>query len=164
VQRGDIVNIPAGLIHALTRGTVVAEIQQNSDITYRLYDFGRLGADGLARTLHVADALEVTDFSGKLARDAIIKTDTRVGFDKHFSVEKHEISAAFAAASNLKAFSVYTCVEGALVFEAADFSVSVSAAESVFIPAALGNFMIVPRENAVFLKSEPNCPPLHITK
>lgn len=77
VKAGDVVFIPAGTIHAICRGIVVAEVQQSSNVTYRVCDYGRLGADGRPRALHVAQALDVTrrtagvpvpDFGGHLAR------------------------------------------------------------------------------------------------
>lgn len=60
VSAGDAFYIPAGQIHALCRGTLVAEIQQNSDLTYRIFDYNRLGLDGRPRELHVKKALEVS--------------------------------------------------------------------------------------------------------
>ncbi|HOZ46201.1 MAG TPA: class I mannose-6-phosphate isomerase [Candidatus Hydrogenedentes bacterium] len=77
VQSGDSVFVPAGRVHAIGAGIVLAEIQQNSNITYRLYDWGRLQADGTARTLHVDKSLEVAAFAsskgGKL---------TPLGYDR----------------------------------------------------------------------------------
>ncbi|MCL2576862.1 MAG: hypothetical protein FWE27_02265 [Defluviitaleaceae bacterium] len=151
VQRGDIVNIPAGLIHALTPGTVVAEIQQNSDITYRLCDFNRLDANGNPRELHVKDALDVTNFSGEFQ------------YDEHFTVQKKEISAPFAAVSNTQVFSIYTAVKNSAIIETFTHTVFLPERRSVFIPAALGEFIIHPEAGIVtLLKSEPFCPPLHI--
>lgn len=63
VHPGDTFFIPAGRVHAIGAGCLLAEIQQSSDITYRLYDYGRLGADGKHRQLHVAEALDAIDFS-----------------------------------------------------------------------------------------------------
>ena len=62
VQSGDSICIPAGRIHAILPGLVILEIQQNSDTTYRLYDWGRLGLDGQPRPLHVEDAIAVSDW------------------------------------------------------------------------------------------------------
>ena len=59
---GDCVFLPAGTVHALGSGLVVAEVQQSSDLTYRLFDWNRAGSDGLPRPLHVREALEVIDF------------------------------------------------------------------------------------------------------
>lgn len=61
VKKGDVFFIKAGTIHAICAGIVIAEIQQNSDLTYRVYDYGRVGADGRTRQLHIKEALEVTD-------------------------------------------------------------------------------------------------------
>ena len=62
IRSGDAVYVPAGTVHALGPGAIVAEIQQNSDTTYRLYDWGRSGADGQSRPLHVQQALDVIDW------------------------------------------------------------------------------------------------------
>jgi mannose-6-phosphate isomerase len=59
---GDCIFIPAGTVHAIGAGVVVAEVQQMSDATFRVYDWGRLGADGRPRTLHVEEALQAIDF------------------------------------------------------------------------------------------------------
>lgn len=77
VKKGDVFYIPAGTIHAICRDIVVAEIQQSSNVTYRVYDYGRVGADGKPRKLHIDEALDVTrltpprtdyDFGGHLVR------------------------------------------------------------------------------------------------
>lgn len=77
VKAGDVIFIPAGTIHAICHGVVVAEVQQSSNVTYRVYDYGRLDADGKPRTLHIAQALDVArrtagvpvpDFGEHLAR------------------------------------------------------------------------------------------------
>lgn len=60
VRAGDVVFVPAGTIHAIRRGIMVAEVQQSSSVTYRVCDYGRLGADGKPRALHIAQALDVT--------------------------------------------------------------------------------------------------------
>ncbi|MBR0034523.1 MAG: class I mannose-6-phosphate isomerase, partial [Synergistaceae bacterium] len=61
VKDGDLFFIPAGTIHAIGPGITLAEIQENSNITYRVYDYGRVGADGKPRELHIAKALDVTN-------------------------------------------------------------------------------------------------------
>ena len=61
VKPGDVFFIPSGTLHAIGAGLVIAEIQQNSNVTYRVFDYGRLGADGKPRALHVEKALAVTD-------------------------------------------------------------------------------------------------------
>ncbi|MGC8781561.1 MAG: type I phosphomannose isomerase catalytic subunit, partial [Anaerolineae bacterium] len=70
VRAGQVFDVPAGTVHALLAGAVVAEIQQNSDATYRIYDWGRVGADGRPRPLHIEKALEVIDFAGRAGQGA----------------------------------------------------------------------------------------------
>ena len=61
VSRGDVIFIPSGTLHAIGAGLVVAEVQQNSNVTYRVFDYGRIGADGKPRPLHIKKALDVID-------------------------------------------------------------------------------------------------------
>lgn len=84
VHKGDLFYIPAGTIHAICKNILIAEIQQSSNVTYRVYDYGRIGADGKPRPLHVEQALEVTklqpvrkayNFGGHLARSAYFTVD-----------------------------------------------------------------------------------------
>lgn len=63
---GDVLFMPPGTVHALCRGVVIYEVQQSSDLTYRIYDYGRLGLDGQPRQLHVQEALEVIDFDTQM--------------------------------------------------------------------------------------------------
>lgn len=60
VKKGDVFFIPAGTLHAIGKGILIAEVQQNSNTTYRVYDYGRVGADGKPRALHIEKALDVT--------------------------------------------------------------------------------------------------------
>ena len=80
VHKGDCFFIPSGTLHTICRGIVVAEVQQNSNVTYRVYDYGRVGADGKPRALHIEKALDVTrrtppqkhDFGSHLAQLSLI--------------------------------------------------------------------------------------------
>ena len=105
---GDVVFIPAGTVHALGAGLLVAEIQQSSDTTFRLFDWNRLGADGKPRPLHLCDSLEVTDYTtgpvdpqradpcqsgwqslvqcGKFVLRAIVNGNDQVGGDGKFHI------------------------------------------------------------------------------
>ena len=85
VQKGDVLFIESGTIHAIGKGIVIAEIQQNSNITYRVYDYGRVGADGKPRALHIEQALRVTNrhpvYRGKNSMPHIAQCD-------YFTVDK----------------------------------------------------------------------------
>lgn len=62
VKKGEAFYIPAGTVHAIGKGCLICEIQQTSDVTYRLYDYGRVGADGMPRELHLTEALDVLNY------------------------------------------------------------------------------------------------------
>ena len=174
VSAGDIVNIPAGLVHALTPGAMVAEVQQNSDITYRMYDYNRVGPDGKPRALHLDEALAVADFEGRIPRAvtsglAVKKGDCTLTYtiaNPYFAVIKYELNCVFEEDSDPAAFSIFTCVEGEAEIIAPGASgeaaqpgddamvVDLPTGSSVFIPAGLGGYAIRSKGGrAVLLKS-----------
>ena len=100
VHKGDCFFIPAGTLHAICKGIAIAEVQQNSNVTYRGYDYGRVGADGKPRALHVEKALDVTlrtppvkhDFGGHLARCEYFTVDAKNGDFDGVADEKSFVS------------------------------------------------------------------------
>jgi mannose-6-phosphate isomerase len=140
VAKGDMIDIPAGLVHALTRGVIVAEIQQNSDITYRLYDYNRLGLDGKPRELHIGHSLNVADFDGALPKTAVQGNQI---VNRHFSVTKVELNGTLAKRSDAEAFTLLTCVEGAFTVTTKDgFVTELPLTRTAFIPAGLGEYTL----------------------
>ena len=90
VKAGECYFIPSGTIHAIAKGCLICEIQQNSNLTYRVYDYGRKGADGKLRELHVDKAVKVTDlkkFESKPLRVPVCGGE-RIGVSKYFTVTK----------------------------------------------------------------------------
>lgn len=85
VRKGDVFFIEAGTVHAIGKGIVIAEIQQNSNVTYRVYDYGRVGADGKKRDLHIEKALEVVNRNPKIRSESF---DPHLGRCRYFSVDK----------------------------------------------------------------------------
>jgi len=157
VKTGDIVDIPAGLVHAITPGVVLAEVQQNSDITYRLYDYNRLGLDGKPRPLHVQEALDVSDFEEKIPKQVITGTTKKIGNNtithaiknQHFAIDKYELTEPYEETTDPEAFCIFTCVEGHATIGVVELATN----ESVFLPAAMGKYVISPKKTAVLLKS-----------
>ena len=155
VKKGDIIDIPAGLVHAITKGVMVAEIQQNSDITYRLYDYNRTQLNGNPRELHLEEGLAVADFDNRYSKKtvtgaAVIHGDaliTHVVVNPYFAVVKYEIDGEFSEASDPETFAIFTCVEGSCTISGVELTCS----RSVFIPAGLGICDI--KGKAVLLKS-----------
>ncbi|MBD5458628.1 MAG: hypothetical protein HDR27_08675 [Lachnospiraceae bacterium] len=85
VRKGDVFFIEAGTVHAIGKGIVLAEIQQNSNVTYRVYDYGRVGADGKKRDLHIEKALDVADRNPKVRSESFTP---HLGRCQYFSVDK----------------------------------------------------------------------------
>ena len=162
VKVGDIIDIPAGLVHALTPGVMVAEVQQNSDITYRLFDFNRLDAHGNPRPLHIEDAFAVTDFDNKLAKSVVTGESIKKGENEliyainnpYFAIVKYVLAEPVAEESDERGFCIFTCVEGGAVITAGEITVEVPVSRSVFVPAAMGAYSVAPvGGRAVLLKS-----------
>lgn len=183
VKTGDIVNIPSGLVHALTPGVIVAEVQQNSDVTYRLYDYNRIGLDGKPRTLHVEDALAVSDFEEKIPKSVVNvtgkisvginslpteisahnKCECKNGENKlvnaitnsYFAITKYALFNSITEESDPAVFYIFTCVEGCVTITANAIDVEVNTGQSVFIPAKTGVYTITPMKDnpAVLLRS-----------
>jgi len=159
VEKGDIIDIPAGLVHALTPGARIAEIQQNSDITYRIYDYGRVGPDGIGRQLHLEDALNVINFDAKAEPIRGLSPASEacpVITNEHFNIYKLCPADRMTVTANSKAFHIVTCVSGECRIDYGLGEVILTNERSVFIPANMGGYTIVPTHpHTVLLKSAP---------
>ena len=159
LQKGDVFFLPAGRIHSIGSGSFIAEIQQTSDITYRIYDFGRLGLDGKPRELH-------TD----LAKDAIdykVYPDYKTSYQKDKNKENVLVDCNYFTTSlydldkeydlDLKAldsFLIIICIEGgAVITDNEGHSESVRKGETILIPASTEDVKVVPEGNVQFLTS-----------
>jgi mannose-6-phosphate isomerase len=109
-QAGDAIFIPSGRIHAIGAGNVIFEVQQNSDTTYRVFDWNRAGLDGKPRALHLSESLASIDFADSEPQIATPQGETVVGCE-HFHVERWPVADARPTASNGK-FAVFIVVEG----------------------------------------------------
>jgi mannose-6-phosphate isomerase len=131
VKKGDFIHIPAGVVHALCAGIIVYEVQQNIDITYRLYDYNRPGLDGKPRELHIAQALEIIDFSGNYEARS-----------KHYSVEILTVDGECTMHTGPGTFHTLTVVEGDCTIKTAAHAVRAAVSRSVFVPAGMGGYVI----------------------
>jgi mannose-6-phosphate isomerase len=142
VKKGEVYFVKSGLVHAIGEGVIIAEIQQNSDTTYRVYDYNR------GREIHVDKALDVIDLNLKgkksmglkIERETFIKTYYNL-CDK-FSLELYEIKTSLVEKSDEERFYIFTCVEGNGTISFEGGSEKIEAGESIFIPAYLGKYEI----------------------
>ncbi len=158
VQSGDAVYVDAGTIHAIGRGIVLVEVQQNSDVTYRIHDYHRLDPSGKPRALHVDKALTVLNYACKSCKDKIaglydeITPFHRIKYlisNDYFTVEMLEVEDEIYHSTKGERFYIYTVVEGGCRIAAGDSRVDVKAGESVFIPAGVDNYSMNGKFKAV---------------
>ncbi len=162
VTAGDVFFIPAGRVHTIGKGLLIAEIQQTSDITYRIYDFDRVDAEGNKRELHVEQALDAIDFK-KYAeyKSAYPETqNTRVGLATcdYFTTNNLSLDSPFdASMPELDSFRIYTCVGGSghLRFEGGEETIAMG--EVVLVPANLKAITLVPEGSLKVLESYIEC-------
>ena len=131
VKDGDLYFIPAGTIHAIGPGITLAEIQENSNITYRVYDYGRLGADGKPRELHIAKALDVTNtFPLNITPPG--RAGNVIVNCRNFRVEKD--SAPFTGRTS-GSFRFLLCIGGSGKFRCSGFECELVRGCNVYVPA-----------------------------
>jgi len=141
---GDTFFIPAGTVHALCAGVLVAEIQQNSDTTYRIYDYNRPGLDGKPRELHIEDSLNVINFDNAGARHARTDLDRPHEWLElvrcpYFVTEKALVDGSWTIGSFPDTFSILIVAEGEGALAWADGDMPLSAGDCVLLPANLGD-------------------------
>lgn len=140
VKKGDCFFIEAGTVHAIGAGLLIAEIQQNSNTTYRVYDYGRVGADGKPRELHTEKALAVTvtaPATAEVLHDSDEK-ELKLAECKYFTVKKHKLSGSIELNVDGRSFASLLCVDGSVSVG----DVEIKAGECVFIPANYGSLIL----------------------
>jgi len=157
---GDAIFVPAGTAHTIGGGNTFCEIQQHSDLTYRVYDYNRRDAQGRARELHTEKALQVIRFGekhgGKLEPARVAhKThhESHLVACRYFAVEKWEFRNPLPAASSRDHFDLLIFFEGSGAIKWGSESVPYSPAHVWLIPAALGDYELVPQSPTSLLRT-----------
>jgi len=153
VKKGDVFFIPAGRVHAIGKGIVVAEIQQTSDVTYRIFDFNRVDDKGQPRELHTELALDAINFQHhKQGRsDYVPQTNSPVELAKcnYFTTNLLQLSKETERDfSGLDTFVIYLCLEGGYSLNWEESSVTVQKGETLLVPASIENFVLRPANGA----------------
>lgn len=156
VKKGDLFFIEAGTLHAIGKGILLAEIQQNSNTTYRVYDYGRLGADGKPRELHVEKAIDVTNCTpptrstepeGELINKNGYSTQLLTKCDL-FNVEKVSVDTSYTSTADEKSFVSVLVTDGNGRIEDIEFKKG----DSLFIPANYGDFTITGKSELIITR------------
>lgn len=160
VRKGDVVYIPAGTIHAAGRGLLLAEVQQNSNATYRLYDYDRKNPDGTSRPLHIEKALDAIDY-GRVRQDGFVdglKVCPEPGLcveyliaDPHFFIQRLTVTSEAARIADGRSFHALIILSGQGQLSWKGGTLPFRTGESILIPAELGSYRI--QGHAAILKS-----------
>ncbi len=152
---GDCLFIPAGTVHALGDGLLVAEIQQSSDTTFRLFDWNRVGPDGHPRALHVEQALEVIDFQrGPISPQAPRRTDrpwaSRLVECDKFTIDRWDFGRPQTIGGDQR-FHIVCVLEGAVRIAGDPHADPLPKGSTALLPACLGEVQLTPQGNTVLL-------------
>jgi mannose-6-phosphate isomerase len=160
VRSGDAVFVPSGTAHTIGPGVVLCEIQQHSDITYRVFDYNRVGLDGKPRPLHIRQALNVMRFgeqSGgrcdpvRITNGAV--AETFFAACQYFATERWEFRERIAAVTSPEHFDLLIFLEGRGRIEFAAGTEPFVPAEVLLLPAALGAYQLVPESPTTLLRT-----------
>jgi mannose-6-phosphate isomerase len=160
VQRGDTFFVPAGTPHTIGTGMVLCEIQEYSDLTYRVYDYGRVDTRGKPRELHLQKALEVIHF-GSTAPDKVSPLFLPTEGAKHsllaacryFAAERCEFVATVQAESCFPCLEVLVILEGTGYFHWRGRPLMYQRGQCWLIPASLGRFSLQPEQKSVVIRT-----------
>ena len=146
-EKGDVFYIPAGRVHALGPGITVAEIQQTSDVTYRIYDWDRIDFAAMPRELHIPQSLDAVDFDPveqyKTPYEVVLNKTVPVVDSPYFTTNLLHLQGEMAKDySELDSFVLLMPVEGKFSLEWENGSVFVSTGEVVLIPNVIEKLMI----------------------
>ncbi|MCI8358663.1 MAG: class I mannose-6-phosphate isomerase [Lachnospiraceae bacterium] len=141
VQKGDVLFIEPGTIHAIGRGCLIAEIQQNSNVTYRVYDYGRKGPDGKERDLHIEKALQVTNRIPILKRKSF---EPHIVSCEYFTVDKIVLDGQFlkkiSGEADRTSFASLLVLEGSGEVRTKDERIAFRKGDSIFVTADTGDY------------------------
>lgn len=141
VAAGDVLYMPANTVHAIGPGIVLYEVQQSSNITYRLYDWGRMGLDGTPRELHIEKGVQVSNLD-ELPKVAHPTDDLMVAGD-YFQTQRHVVDSTSIDLRTNGAFHSITCIEGTVRIEHPLEIVELQLGQTALIPATLGDYALV---------------------
>ena len=159
IQPGDVFFLPAGRVHSIGAGAFIAEIQQTSDVTYRIYDFDRKDAKGNVRELHTDLAREAINFEVlddyRTQYDVVENEPIELVACPYFTTSLYDMTEEITCDySELDSFVIFVCVEGSCtLYDNEKNEVSFKAGETVLMPASIQEVTIVPNGKVKLLET-----------
>ena len=149
VHKGDVFFIASGTLHAIGKGIVIAEIQQSSNTTYRVYDYGRKDANGNPRALHIEKALDVTNLEpyhpqknhDPVRQEGGAKVETLADC-RYFHTDRIHLSGETRRTVDEESFEGIFCAEGTAVLCADETALTLQKGDTVFLPAGMGTYTL----------------------
>lgn len=158
IEPGDVFYVPAGRVHGIGAGVFVAEIQQTSDITYRIFDYNRKDKDGKSRELHTSQAMDAINFSDvqddfRTEYERIQNEPVEMVASPYFTTSVYDMTEEITCDySELDSFVIFICVEGSCrLTDDNQNEITLRAGETVLLPAAVQEVTIVPEGQRVKL-------------
>jgi len=157
VKKGDVFYIPAGRVHALGPGCLLAEIQQTSDTTYRIYDWDRIDKAGMKRELHTEDALEAIDYelpeTYKTPYKSVINKTVSMVQSPFFTTNILTLDKAISKDyTELDSFVILLCAEGAVKLSWDENDLQLKTGEAVLVPNAINKIILAPDKKTTLLE------------
>ncbi len=149
VEEDDVFFIPAGRVHTIGEGLLLAEIQQTSDVTYRIYDFDRVDDQGNSRELHVEQALDAIDYNYyedyKVKYDNQLNQPTKLVSCPYFTTNKLQLNQGVERDyTKIDSFIIYICVDGSGSLEYDGGKTAIAKGDAILLPAQIKNVKITP--------------------
>ena len=149
IEAGDVFFIPPGRVHALCKGSYIAEIQQTSDMTYRIYDYNRPGLDGKPRELHTELAKDALDYKVydeyKTPYTPAKDAEIQVVSCEYFTTSVLDLDKPFAKdLSNLDSFLIVMCLEGSATLKTGNETAAISSDGCILVPASARELKFTP--------------------
>jgi mannose-6-phosphate isomerase len=157
VQKGDVYFIPTGRVHAIGAGVLLAEIQQTSDVTYRIYDWDRPNLDGTFRDLHTEEAIDAIDYSAKDSYKTMYSKKENTSLEivscQYFTTNVLPIKGVVSVNHQEKdSFVIYMCVEGNVTFQYENQTEKLKTGETILVPACIKNIKIIADQTSELLE------------
>lgn len=155
IREGDTVFVPAGTVHAINAGTLLFEIQQKSDLTYRVYDYDRRDASGNPRELHLERSLDVITYDqspeAKVQSQPIGEGRELLVHCPYFAMERWHLTDTVEAGTEPGSFGILTVIDGSLELSWLEGVLRLKRGQSIVLPATFGDYRLAPEGTATLL-------------
>ena len=157
-KKGDVFFVEAGTVHAIGKGNIIAEIQQNSNVTYRLYDYNRVDKNGKTRELHIEKGVKAAScHKSETKKIPLCSDDTRLlGSCDYFAVKEIKLTETKKLYADEKSYHALLVVEGEVELSTDDFNEIIHTGETVFVPANIGEYTLCGKATILLTTNQPD--------